>query len=175
MSPRWEYSVTGLGFSYWTSCNAVLMEYVRIQNTWLKILYSYCLGEWGVLYFLYKLSLQLDSNCALGSQGPLKNPASFVTCIILWIPSSQPSLTALIECCLRQYNYSAAENYAFSLKPFKVAVLVNMTDRVTNFDPSPLEQWPECRGQNSLLLACLPISSCTFFSFFSQRLIVWWI
>ena len=76
-----------------------------------------------------------------------------------------------IECCLRQYNYSALwKNHAFSLKPFKVAVLVNMTDRVTNFDPSPLEQWPECRGQNSLLLAWLPISSCTFFSFFFSKI-----
>ena len=76
-----------------------------------------------------------------------------------------------IECFLRQCNYSALwKNHAFSLKPFKVAVLVNMTDRVTNFDPSPLEQWPECRGQNSLLLACLPISSCTFFSFFFSKI-----
>lgn len=76
------------------------------------------------------------------------------------------SLTALLSAVFAS-NYSALwKNHAFSLKPFKVAVLVNMTDRVTNFDPSPLEQWPECRGQNSLLLACLPISSCTFFSFF---------
>ena len=76
-----------------------------------------------------------------------------------------------IECCLSPYNYSALwKNHAFSLIQFKVAVLVNITDRVTNFDPSPLEQWPDCRGQASLLLACLPYSLCTFCLFVFSKI-----